>query len=700
MQTDLPILGVYSYPFPLVRSLCSIFCPFCPDQHALAMAAERTMSSTGEPTTRLCDRCQTLDFNDEELGGFVDCDSSGYPALAFDRDHRERVFPTRWRCKDQFPGLPELKAAAEAGCEFCALLRDAITDGHTRPMLGPEGVDIALEYTWRCRTLEPGPCSLGLVANITFQRDQSSHEISFAVGSDEKPLAEWLRLAELPGSTVIPEDSTRFMREAIGDCCAHDPFCGLDSGFVPTRLLDLGDHPTDTPALVITKQHQQSIPRYAALSYCWGPAGDAAMQLKTDETTLPDRLRGIPLDSMSPVMRDAVEVCRALSVRYLWIDSLCIIQGRDGQTEDWDRESQLMGEIFMNSYVTICAVASDSCQQSFLRQTAWSKVSVPYKSRVKPTIAGTYWLRRTRRQPETDGDPFAGDVFKSPWVNRGWVHQELILSRRLLLFGERMIHFHCSGTSRSENRSAYDGVHFSLLTETVARARSWYWDPARDAPETFTRIRQGRGAYAEKSLTIQTDRLSAYAGVARVQLEIRCPGDEYLAGIWRSELPSALLWLPRIPQQVFDEVVSARQPQVTQIAPSWSWACQNEYFEEAIGPMDVARERHLRPEYERIGSHIIPAGSSEFGRIRSGSLTFQAKMRRTPSALCSLDLGPEYNLVWTTRIESAYVAHCGLDWKTGWRGSGRLEPPMQLWMMLLASSCALYVSPCSFCPIS
>lgn len=35
---------------------------------------------------------------------------------------------------------------------------------------------------------------------------------------------------------------------------------------------------------------------------------------------------GMPITELPQTFHDAIEVCRALNIRYLWIDSLCIIQ--------------------------------------------------------------------------------------------------------------------------------------------------------------------------------------------------------------------------------------------------------------------------------------------------------------------------------------------------------------------------------------
>ncbi len=50
------------------------------------------------------------------------------------------------------------------------------------------------------------------------------------------------------------------------------------------------------------------------------------MQLKTTKDSLPERMAGINEDDMPAVLRDAVLIAKLLSINYLWIDSLCILQ--------------------------------------------------------------------------------------------------------------------------------------------------------------------------------------------------------------------------------------------------------------------------------------------------------------------------------------------------------------------------------------
>jgi hypothetical protein len=62
----------------------------------------------------------------------------------------------------------------------------------------------------------------------------------------------------------------------------------------------------------------------------------------TIRSVLEQRKRMIEVQDMPANYKDAVIVARRLGIRYLWIDSLCIVQD---DAEDWEREAALMGSI-------------------------------------------------------------------------------------------------------------------------------------------------------------------------------------------------------------------------------------------------------------------------------------------------------------------------------------------------------------------
>jgi hypothetical protein len=76
---------------------------------------------------------------------------------------------------------------------------------------------------------------------------------------------------------------------------------------------------------------------------------------QTTNQTLSERKEGIDTFLLSQTFRDAIAIVRRLNIRYLWIDSLCIIQ--DDRT-DWETESAKMSSIYRLSTITIAAAAT------------------------------------------------------------------------------------------------------------------------------------------------------------------------------------------------------------------------------------------------------------------------------------------------------------------------------------------------------
>ncbi len=90
------------------------------------------------------------------------------------------------------------------------------------------------------------------------------------------------------------------------------------------------------------------------------------------------RLAG-ELGQLTGVFEGAISVVRTLGIKYLWVDSLCIIQsGDDGA--DWATESTMMRQYYQNSLFTIAA-ASGTGDRGFLTMrppTLETIVQLPY----------------------------------------------------------------------------------------------------------------------------------------------------------------------------------------------------------------------------------------------------------------------------------------------------------------------------------
>ena len=101
----------------------------------------------------------------------------------------------------------------------------------------------------------------------------------------------------------------------------------VEKSLLPTRVLDLGSR-SEREAMIRLVEPVGQLNHYVALSHIWGKS----ITFLTTRDTFAAKKRGFNLHETPPTFRDAILVTRALGIRYLWINSLCIIQG--GQL-DW-----------------------------------------------------------------------------------------------------------------------------------------------------------------------------------------------------------------------------------------------------------------------------------------------------------------------------------------------------------------------------
>ena len=81
------------------------------------------------------------------------------------------------------------------------------------------------------------------------------------------------------------------------------------------------------PKLVDTFDLTTKATDFVALSHVWGSLTQVQKDgMSTTSLTLDARRKGIRLETMPLQYRAVVVLCRCFRFRYLWIDSLCIIQ--------------------------------------------------------------------------------------------------------------------------------------------------------------------------------------------------------------------------------------------------------------------------------------------------------------------------------------------------------------------------------------
>jgi len=461
--------------------------------------------------------------------------------------------------------------------------------------------------------------------------------------------------------------------------------------FTPRRLIDI----SDTKRLVTSLNVPDSGPKvYASLSYCWGSPGIARQQPKLLSTNI-DRLSDSIADSdISPVLSDAIRVCRALGIPYLWADSLCIIQD---DRADWEEQSQQMAKIFEGAFLTICALASCSCMEGFLKKRPALR-QFPYISPFGSELPGTFSLRPVhvvgggpRLALSPSGQlylPFYQDRNASEWDSRGWVWQERVMSPRKLFFGHSMLHLQQKSTLVSE-----DGHELHYFPED-----DWYPDTV-SLPEMLSLSSSGntskkaskQAAYDMWHAIVHSisfldwtdprDLFPGLSGAAALLGEI-CDDDGYWAGHWAGDLKCNLIWNARPGNRMASgNIVGYRCPTslkelLVQIragnhadAPSWSWASRPNFedfmFRICKYSPGVCRYRsHLRLELSVLASRILVEGVNPFGRLQGpeSSLVLLGRVINWPASN-KLFLGGYYDEWFYFPAESEQTICMQLDWQ-------------------------------------
>lgn len=340
---------------------------------------------------------------------------------------------------------------------------------------------------------------------------------------------------------------------------------------VPTRLLYVSRHGTDNIRVVIRSEEAELTKRhpaaYAALSYCWG----TCPALKSTRFNLADHKRGLSISEMPLTLKDAVRVTRDLGLLYLWVDALCILQDCE---EDWQRESGRMGEVYGHAFVTIFAFGARDCQGGLFSPADQ-----------EPTPISDMPLLR---------------FVDEPLNHRAWALQEWHLSPRRLIFTSYDAIFDClQGPQQDFGNDIYS---HRLLPSSTLSPMDWNFLVTN---------------YSSRALTDPLDKLPAISGLAQSFDKFsNGRNGRYLAGLWESHLPLALLWRRISIPSLLSRLNSARP--TAYIAPTWSWASINGTVEFVTGMhkeqnLDVvaqvtsvdwgpaADDNHSRPLIHRLG---------------------------------------------------------------------------------------------------
>ena len=328
--------------------------------------------------------------------------------------------------------------------------------------------------------------------------------------------------------------------------------CSVSDGnsvWKPSHLLDVTiKGPKGAPGVkLVDGIFLDSFTEYVTLSHCWG----RGKTIRLTKKTLPSLRQGVAASHLPKTFADAAEATDKLGFRYLWIDALCIMH---------DDEQAVLGEIaqmhkvYSEASLNLAATsARDDSGGLFCERNVEALQPPVIDVRGQGIVDGVYKVLRSTVWRDL--------VDSSPLSKRAWVFQERCLAKRTLHFTRNEVLWECQQASCSEvfpkglpadltsQSSPSDQSRYSPFNKRYFHQRTGNWS---ELVRMYTRGR----------LTYSSDKLLAMSGLARQYMtRNRLRDPDYIAGLWRPQLPHALLW----------RVEEGRAPSKYR-APSWSWA--------------------------------------------------------------------------------------------------------------------------------
>ncbi|OJD39937.1 heterokaryon incompatibility protein [Diplodia corticola] len=405
----------------------------------------------------------------------------------------------------------------------------------------------------------------------------------------------------------------------------------------------------------------------------------------------------IDVQCLPKTFQDAIFVTRKLGLRYVWIDSLCILQDC---ADDWRAESSMMRYIYLYGALNIAASAASSDHEglSFPRNphiTRHIPISVTWDSpdllAQKPR--GAYYL--------FNGDIWDREVEFAPLNARGWVLQERLLAPRILHFGRNQLYWQCNTIFHSEMfprdlRTKNLGPYVPRVSSNFMRCFSGLKKrqrksnmPKKEDDGPYARWSELANAYSATALTRGQDKLIAVQALAETMRD--ATGDAYVAGLWRSRIVDDVLWrtevdalLPSPPPR--SAAASCQNAAITGRsqpwrAPTWSWAsldCQIEA--RSTWHYSAARGGDGDDDGKRLVRKMVPevAGFNDVGtgQLRDARLRVEGLLYRNTQPLSFRVLESPLSLYRAAEDTTPWSMKVVLDeWDAAFAGENKYVIP-------------------------
>jgi hypothetical protein len=290
--------------------------------------------------------------------------------------------------------------------------------------------------------------------------------------------------------------------------------------------------------------------RYIALSYVWGGASTLKTTKVTLETFLQKNAFSVTglLPEIPNTIRDAIKLVELLGERYLWVDSLCIIQ--DDEDTKHIQISNL-ASIYNHACLTIIAADGDNADHGLRGVRAWPSS--------EPRNLDQHVYSLFEDYPVIDMSYFALD---STYYGRGWTFQEDLFARRKLIFTHEMAWWHCQCAAWSEDVLPADRTSFEFYGGNDSLMHPYFYP-------NFSGFSKLVNAYNQKNFTYPEDALNALSGAFSIL-------SHAFEGGFICELPEMIFDIALLWQTLGPSVRRPLSPRSSKSwdnpLPTWSWA--------------------------------------------------------------------------------------------------------------------------------
>lgn len=371
------------------------------------------------------------------------------------------------------------------------------------------------------------------------------------------------RFPSIESSTGTASDSSyNLMTAWLSHCREHHEQCqephrvGLDR--LPTRLIDIGTQQSGAASCLVEVAELldgAQVMEYVCLTHRWTPT----KPLQLTRASAEQFKMAIPMANLSQTFQDAFTVTRSLGYRYIWIDSLCIIQD---SADDWATESSKIGEVYTHAAFTIAATAAGEGSKGLFVECHEGSQPLLALEITRKAKGRTQNYRAFFEDGPRDATGVYCCISELDWTKyishsvlnqRGWILQERLLSPRTIHFASQL-YWECRQMRASQSVPfgfpSFEGRQH--LTESPS-ANLKVWKSQFSHRNTFFDDQVlWKGTverYSQCDLTRGQDKLPAISGIARKLSSIFKQQDEksdfYLAGLWQNDLLSQLTWRRR-----------------------------------------------------------------------------------------------------------------------------------------------------------